>query len=334
MEKIVTARTYADHGFGEHSECLCGCGGLACRSAQINRSKGWVIVVGGVERTVFDDGETAENSDGVAEFYAAVGKLIRLFRERAGMTQRELAERLGYSEDQLGAVERGKRTPRIEILTKADEVLDAGGALKIVADDVMKAKIRITTRHPAFSKAFTYEEWRAIEIHEYSSLHIPGLLQTEAHARALYDMRRPWLSVEQIDDWVSARLARQEILSRWPLPVMSWVIDESALRRPLGGWDVHQAQLRHLLKVAEIRGLELQVMPLDRTENAGMGGSFILLTPAGRAQIAYVAVQHVNRLITDPEEVRKMAARYGTLRGQALTMRESLALIEMILGER
>ncbi|MFD0402595.1 Scr1 family TA system antitoxin-like transcriptional regulator [Kitasatospora sp. NPDC127121] len=290
--------------------------------------------MGGVERTVFDDGETAENSDGVAEFYAAVGKLIRLFRERAGLTQRELAEKLGYSEDQLGAVERGKRTPRIEILTKAEEVLNAGGALRIIADDVMKAKIRITTRHPAFSKAFTFEEAKALEIHDYSTLDIPGLLQTEAHARALYEMRRPWLSVEQIDQWVAARLARQEILTRWPLPLMSWVIDESVLRRPLGGWDVHQEQLRHILKVSEIRGLEMQVMPIGSTENAGMGGPFTLLTPPGRAQIAYVEVQHVNRLITDPEEVRKMAARYGTLRGQALNMRESLALIEMILGER
>ncbi|WP_326847483.1 DUF5753 domain-containing protein [Streptomyces kaniharaensis] len=163
---------------------------------------------------------------------------------------------------------------------------------------------------------------------------MPGLLQTEAHARALYDMRRPWLSVEQIDQWVAARLARQEILSKWPLPLMSWVLDESVLRRPLGGWDVHKEQLRHLLKVGEIRGLELQVMPLDRTENAGMGGPFTLLTPPGRPQIAYVEVQHVNRLITDSSEVRNMAARNGTLRAQALNMRESLALIEMILGER
>ncbi|MFF2658924.1 helix-turn-helix domain-containing protein [Kitasatospora sp. NPDC058032] len=291
-------------------------------------------MVSGVERTVFDDGETAENSDGVAEFYSAVGKLMKMFRERAGLTQRELADIIGYSEDMLGAVERGKRTPRVEILTKVDDAVGAGGALKLIADDVMRAKIRVSERHPAFSKAFTQEESKAIEIHEYSSLYIPGLLQTEAHARALFNMRRPWLSVEQVDEWVAARMARQEILSRWPLPLMSWVIDESALRRPLGGWDVHQAQLHHLLKVAEVRGLELQVMPLDRTENAGMGGSFTLLTPNGRAQIAYVAVQHINRLITDPVEVRKMAARYGTLRGQALTMKESLTLIEKILGER
>ncbi|WP_030245916.1 helix-turn-helix domain-containing protein [Streptomyces sp. NRRL S-350] len=290
--------------------------------------------MGGVERTVSGDGETAENSDGVAEFYSAVGKLIKLFRERAGLTQKDLARLTGYSEDQIGAMERGVRTPRIEFLTMADDLLNAGGVLRAVADDVMKAKIRVATRHPAFNRAFTAEEAKAIEIHGYATLLVPGLLQTESHARALYEMRRPWLSVEQIDKWVAARLDRQEILTRWPLPTMSWVIDESVLRRPIGGWDVHREQLERLLKVAEIRGLELQVMPLDAPENAGMGGPFTLLTPPGRPQIAYVEVQHVNRLITDPEEVRTMAARYGTLRGQALNMRESLALIEMILGER
>ncbi|MGW1177074.1 helix-turn-helix domain-containing protein [Kitasatospora sp. NPDC002543] len=288
----------------------------------------------GLEGSVFDDGETAEGFDGVAEFYSAVGKMIKLFRERAGITQKQLAKVTGYSEDHVGAVERGVRTPRIEYLTVVDDALDAGGLLKVVADDVMKAKVRVSERHPAYNKAFTQEEGKALEIHSYSTLLIPGLLQTEAHMRALYEMRRPWLSVEQIDTWVAARLARQEILTRWPLPTMSWVIDESALRRPIGGWDVHREQLERLLKVAEIRGLELQIMPLDAPENAGMGGPFTLLTPPGRPPIAYVEVQHVNRLITEPEEVRKMAARYGTLRGQALNMRESLALIEMILGER
>ncbi|MEV0191283.1 helix-turn-helix transcriptional regulator [Kitasatospora purpeofusca] len=291
-------------------------------------------MVSGVERTVSDDGETAENSDGIAEFYSAVGKLVKLFRERAGLTQRELAERIGYSEDMVGLIERGKRTPRIEFLTVVDPIIDAGGALTVVADDVMKAKVRVSERHPAFSKAFTAEEAKAIEIHDYSTMVIPGLLQTEAYIRALYEMRRPLLSPEKIDEWVAARMARKEILARWPLPVVTWVIDESVLRRPLGGWDMHAEQLQHLLKVGDMRGPELQVMPLDRMSHAGMGGSFALLTPPGRPQMGYVAAQHVNRLITDPVEVRNMAARYSSIRAQALSLRESMALIEQILGER
>ncbi|MFE4519945.1 helix-turn-helix domain-containing protein [Kitasatospora sp. NPDC056783] len=288
----------------------------------------------GVERTMFDDGETAENSDGVSEFYGAVGKLIKHFRERAGITQRELARLTGYSEDQIGAMERGVRTPRIEYLTKVDPIINAGGALIVIAEDVMKAKIRVSERHPAFSKAFTSEENRAIEIHHYGTMVIPGLLQTEAYIRALYEMRRPILSSEQIDEWLAARMDRKGILTRWPTPVLSWVVCESVLRRPLGGWDVHKEQLEHLLEIGQMRGPELQVMPLDRMSHAGMGGSFTLLTPPNRPQIGYVAAQHVNRLITDPVEVRNMAARYSSIRAQALGLRESLALIEAILGER
>ncbi|WP_369182702.1 helix-turn-helix domain-containing protein [Streptomyces sp. Y1] len=288
----------------------------------------------GVTGTVFEDGEKEVLSDGVAELYSAVGKLIKFFRERAGYTQKQVAKLTGYSEDQIGSMERGVRTARVEYLTVVDDLFNAQGALKVVADDVMRAQVRMKERHPAFNKTFTSVEARALEIHDYSTLDIPGLLQTEAHTRALYEMRRPWLSVEQIEKWVEARRARQEILTRWPLPLMTWVIDESVLRRPLGGWDVHEEQLRHILKIGEIRGLEIQVMPLGSTEHAGMGGPFTLLTPPGRPQIAYVEVQHVNRLITDPEEVRRMAARYGTLRGQSLNVRESLALIEKILGER
>ncbi|KJS56189.1 DNA-binding protein [Streptomyces rubellomurinus subsp. indigoferus] len=288
----------------------------------------------GVNGTVFEDGEKEELSDGVAELYSAVGKLIKFFRERAGYTQRQVAKLTGYSEDQIGSMERGVRTARVEYLTVVDDLFNAQGALKVVADDVMRAKVRMSERHPAFNRAFTSEEAKALEIHEYSTMVIPGLLQTEAYIRALYEMRRPLLSPEQIDKWLAARLARQEILNRWPLPVVTWVLDESVLRRPLGGWDVHADQLRHLLDVGQMRGPELQVMPLDRMSHAGMGGSFTLLTPPNRPQVCYAAAQHVNRLITDPVEVRNMAARYSSIRAQALSLAESLALIEKILGER
>ncbi|KJS60507.1 helix-turn-helix domain-containing protein [Streptomyces rubellomurinus] len=288
----------------------------------------------GVTGTVFEDGEKEVLSDGVAELYSAVGKLIKFFRERAGYTQKQVAKLTGYSEDQIGSMERGVRTARVEYLTVVDDLFNAQGALKVVADDVMRAKVRMSERHPAFNRAFTSEEAKALEIHEYSTMVIPGLLQTEAYIRALYEMRRPLLSPEQIDKWLAARLARQEILNRWPLPVVTWVLDESVLRRPLGGWDVHADQLRHLLDVGQMRGPELQVMPLDRMSHAGMGGSFTLLTPPNRPQVCYAAAQHVNRLITDPVEVRNMAARYSSIRAQALSLAESLALIEKILGER
>jgi hypothetical protein len=79
--------------------------------------------------------------------------------------------------------------------------------------------------------------------------------------------------------------------------------------------------------------VEIQVMPTGRQEHAGMGGPFILLGPKGKAQVAYVEAQNQASLLVDREEVRILAARYGSIRAQALTPQESLALMTDMLGE-
>lgn len=146
-------------------------------------------------------------------------------------------------------------------------------------------------------------------------------------------MRKPLLDEETIEQRVVSRLARQEILSRWSLPMITSVIEERVLTRPLGGRGVDKGQLEQLLRLAQLRNVELQVMPNDRTQHAGMGGSFILLTPKGKPQVGYTEAQSSSRLITDAEEVRIPAAQYGSTRAQALTMQESLALIEKVVTE-
>ncbi|MCX5210282.1 helix-turn-helix transcriptional regulator [Kitasatospora sp. NBC_00240] len=278
--------------------------------------------------------EPPDDPDGVTDFLRAIGKQVKLLRERAGLTQKELGDRLRYGEDQISSLERGRRTPQPEFLDAADELLGAGGLLKAAKEDLARAKAKARVRHPAWFRDYARLEAEAVELHFYSSHDIPGLLQTEARARALYAMRKPLLAEEVIEERVLARLARQEILTRWPTPIVSCIIEESVLRRPLGGWAVHDEQLRQLLRLGGLRSMELQVMPLERHEHAGMGGPFILLTPKGRPQVAYVEVQAVSRLTTDAEEVRILAARYGSLRAQAMTPPESLALIEKMLGER
>lgn len=244
-----------------------------------------------------------------------------------------MGDRLGYSEDLISSLERGRRTPQGEFLEAADEVLGAGGLLKVAIEDVEKAKAKARVRHPAWFQDFARLERQAVEVNDYNCHDIPGVFQTERRIRALYEMRKPLLDEETIDQRVTSRLARQEILAHWPPPMITAVIEEAVLRRPLGGREVHKEQLRHLLRLGALRNVELQVMPTSRTEHAGMGGSFILLTPKGRPQLGYTEAQNSSRLVTDPEEVRILAAQYGSIRAQALTMQESLALIEKMLGE-
>ncbi|PJM97024.1 helix-turn-helix domain-containing protein [Streptomyces sp. CB01373] len=277
--------------------------------------------------------DTPENGDGLVDLNRAVGKQVKLLRERAGMTQKELGDRLGYGEDLISSLERGRRTPQSEFLDAADDLLDAGGLLKATKEDVARAKARTRVRHPAWFRDYARLEAEAVEVNFYNNHDIPGLFQTEQRTRALYEMRKPLLGEETIEQRVASRMDRQGILTRWPPPMVTAVIEEVVVRRPIGGPDVHKEQLNRLLELGRLRTVELQVMPTDRTEHAGMGGPFTLLTPKGKPQVGYTEVQTVARLVTDMDEVRILAARYGSIRAQALTPRESLALIERMQTE-
>ncbi|WP_448318219.1 helix-turn-helix domain-containing protein [Streptomyces sp. CO7] len=267
------------------------------------------------------------------ELFRAVGRQLKLLRERAGLTQRDLGDRLGYSEDLISSLERGRRTPQREFLTAADDLLGAGGLLSATADEVESARAKSRVRHPAWFRDYARLEGSAVEINDYSNHDIPGLLQTERRARALYGMRKPVLDEDTIDRRVAARLDRQRILTSWPPPLVTAVIEEAVLRRPIGGSGVHKEQLQHLITLAGLRHVEIQVMPTDRPEHAGMGGPFILLTPKNQPQVAYVEAQNRASLLVDREEVRILAARYGSIRAQALTPHESLSLMTDLLGE-
>ncbi|NUK70341.1 helix-turn-helix domain-containing protein [Streptomyces lunaelactis] len=277
--------------------------------------------------------EPPEDEDGSADLFRTIGRQVRLLRERAGLTQRELGERLGYSEDLIRSLERGRRTPQPEFLAAADQLLDAGGLLRAATEDVTRAKARARVRHPAWFRDYARLEREAVEISFFSTLTVPGLLQTEAYARTTFMVRQPLLDEATIEQRVAARLTRQEILTRWPAPMVSAVVDESVLRRAVGGEQVRQDQLRHLLRLGRLRSTTIQVLPMACEDHAALEGPFILLTPKGRPAVAYVEVQSINQLISIPDEVRILAARYGSIRGQALSPYESLVLMEKMLGE-
>ncbi|MFF3892405.1 helix-turn-helix domain-containing protein [Streptomyces sp. NPDC001812] len=277
--------------------------------------------------------EPPEDADGLIDLNRAVGRQVKLLRERAGLTQKELGDRLGYGEDLVSSLERGRRTPQPEFLDAADDLLGAEGLLKATKEDVARAKARARVRHPAWFRDYARLEGEAVEVNFYNNHDVPGLFQIEQRTRALYEMRKPLLTEETIEQRVTSRMDRQRILTDWPPPMVTAVIEEVVLRRPIGGPEVHKEQLTRLLELVRLRTVELQVMPTDRSEHAGMGGSFTLLSPKGKPQVGYTEVQAVARLATDMDEVRILAARYGSIRAQALTPRESLALIERMQTE-
>lgn len=256
------------------------------------------------------------------------GRQLKLFRERAGMDRARLGSLTGYSASTIASFEQGRRIPPPKFIDRADEVLDAGGVLKAGKEEIAQAQ------YPAFFRDAARLEAKAVALHVYATKAVPGLLQTEEYARAVFAMWRPLLDQETISQRVAARLARQEIFSRAPLPTISFVIEEFVLRRPLGGWEVMRGQLEQILLHGHRRNVEIQVMPIEREEHAGLEGPFTLIETQEGQRIAYVEAYKDSRLHTERRSVREIEEQYGILRAQALTPRDSLALVEKLLGER
>ncbi|MEU7555204.1 helix-turn-helix transcriptional regulator [Streptomyces sp. NPDC044571] len=267
-----------------------------------------------------------EDEQGAAVL-SALGRQLRAWRESAGMRAADFGTAIGYGEDQVRKVEAGKRIPRPEYLDRADEVLGAGGKIAAMKGDLEQV------RYPKKVRDLAKLEGRAVEIGVYSTHAIHGLLQTPEHARALFEMRQPTYPQDEVERYIAARLARQSIFDRAPAPALSFVHEASALRRPIGGTMVWRRQLERLLEVAALRNVSIQVMPNDREAHAGMDGGIEILkfddgTGVGRSEGAFNG-----RAVSDPKQLRILELRYGIIRAEALTPRESRDFIKELLGE-
>ncbi|WP_435595295.1 helix-turn-helix domain-containing protein [Streptomyces albogriseolus] len=254
--------------------------------------------------------EGGAGADSNGEFLRCFGRQMKLLREAAGLTQAQLGERVGYGEAQIAAVEQGRRILRPELVDAVDREVCGRGVLV-----AMKG------------------EGQAVELHAYSDHVVKGILQTEEYARAVFRMWRLLLDEETIEQGVTARMERRKLFARRPAPLLSFVIEEHVLQRPLGGPKVLRGQLEQLLLYGHERNVELQVMPTRRDEHAGLAGPFTLIHLAGQRRMAYMEVQDTSALYSDPRKVSPLEATYRVLAAQALTPRESLAFIQKLLGE-
>ncbi|GGW45056.1 helix-turn-helix domain-containing protein [Streptomyces griseoloalbus] len=256
-----------------------------------------------------------------------VGRQLKLRREAVGMRAADFGAAVGYGEDLVYKVEGGKRIPRQEYLDRADKVLGAGGLLSAAWEDVKRV------RYPKSVRALAELEAKAVELGVYVGLSIHGLLQTAEHARALFEVSQSAYSEEELEELVTARMGRKSIFERSPAPMLSFVQEEVALRRQVGGTMVWRQQLEHLLEVAQRRNVTLQVMPTSAGEHPGLSGKIEVLkfgdgTAVGRSDGAFNG-----RPTSDLKQLRILELRYSAIRAQALPPRESLAFIENLLGE-
>lgn len=258
-----------------------------------------------------------------------VGALVALFREAAGMTQRQLAERACVHTETIASVEQGRRLLKPDLATLLDQVLSTKGALATAVENMPEID-----RYPTWAAAYIDQEQEAIAISWYENQVIPGLLQTENYARAVFRSRVPAFSEDEINTRVAGRVERQHILHRKVPPTCSFLIGEGVLKDRLGSPAVYSEQLRQLRESADLPGLTLQIMPFGRTTHAGLDGPFILLETLDHQHLAYVETQRGSLFVEDPDEVSILARKYAMLRTQALNPEETKGLLDRLLGEQ
>jgi transcriptional regulator with XRE-family HTH domain len=151
-----------------------------------------------------------------------VGALLALFREAAGYTQKTLGERFVVGEQQIASIEQGRRPLKPDLAEQLDELLDTKGALVTALSRMPEVDLV-----PLWAEEYLDREREAIAVSWYESLLVPGLLQTEAYARAVFRNRVPLYDEDEIEQLVAARIERREILHRKVPPMMSLVIWEA-----------------------------------------------------------------------------------------------------------
>jgi transcriptional regulator with XRE-family HTH domain len=258
----------------------------------------------------------------------AVGALVAHFRKKARLTQEQFAELASIHVDTVGSIEQGRLALQPDRAEQFDELLGTGGALAVLVE-----KMPVRERIVQFAQGLVDHEQEAVCILSYETQMVPGLLQTREYCLAAFDSRYPALGSETAEQWVNARMDRQFVWQRDRPPVGHFILEESILRRQVGGQEVMRQQIRQILEYTDPIHMSVQIMPMDRMPHAGLAGPMTLLETPEYERLVYLEVQRASFLVEDPDEVSDYHMKYGMLRSQALSTSESVRLLKGLLGE-
>jgi Domain of unknown function (DUF5753)/Helix-turn-helix domain len=230
------------------------------------------------------DGGRAGDALGPTVPRMLVGIQLHRFRDAAGITPDQAAYEIRASRSKISRMENGL------VRFKERDVTDLLTLYGITDEQTRSTLVALTRQANTpgwWSKygdimADWFESYLGLEtaasvIRTFELQFVHGLFQTEDYARAVTMLGHTSAPTDEIERLVSLRLKRQDLLN-CPEPPQVWsVIDEGALRRPVGGAAVMRAQLERLVEVAKLRHVTIQVVPFSRGGHAAAGGSFTVL---------------------------------------------------------
>jgi transcriptional regulator with XRE-family HTH domain len=261
-----------------------------------------------------------------------VGMQLRRLREAAGVTIDQVAEQLECSASKISRIETGQTgvTPR-DVRDMAAVYGVPPGEAELLLRFAREARQKGWWQlyGTVLTGAYVGLEAAADGIRAYEALVVPGLLQTEEYARAMIRTGRPDIDTEEAEKRVRVRMNRQSLLTQDD-PIDLWIVlDEAVLHRPVGGRAVTKEQFDHLVEVAELPNVTLQVLPFATGPHAGMDGTFtILLYEESAGQnLVFVSNAAVGLFLEKEEELQRYAFVFDHLRASALDPDDTIAMI-------
>ncbi|MEH1012633.1 helix-turn-helix transcriptional regulator [Micromonospora sp. CPCC 206060] len=251
---------------------------------------------------------------------------LRRARTAAGLSQEDLAQQINYSQSLVSMIEQARRTPGLDFMTRADDVLHTDGLLVR-----LQALVHIESAPPWF------REWMAVEqevaaLWSFEVSVLPGLLQTEDYARAVL-ATGGLLPEDRAERLITSRMQRQAVLTRDRPPQFVAVFDEQILHRPVGGRAVMREQLAHLVEMGRRPHIQIHVVPADVGEYPGLAGPFVLGCYDDGTRVVHLDTPLHGQVIDRPEDVANLNRRWEAVRGEALSRRQSAELIAKVAEE-
>ncbi|WP_214409699.1 helix-turn-helix domain-containing protein [Sphaerisporangium fuscum] len=250
------------------------------------------------------------------------GRELARVRKAAGLTQIRLGKHLDCSSSLVAHIEKGDRTPKPEFAAGCDRIFGTGDRFSRLCRNIT------SPAGPGWYLRWTDEiEPRAHVMRSWDPLLVPGLLQTEDYARAIF---RGGLATteEEIEQQVAARMRRKVILDVEKPPTLWVLLDEWILRRPVGGARVMYEQLDHLVTMAALQNVTVQVVPYDTTCTTGWQSSFIIAELPDAPTAVSVDSAGEGEVSTDHKFVALIWARYDKIRAEAYRPGQSVEMIK------
>lgn len=266
-----------------------------------------------------------------------LGRRLRRLREEAGLTLEDVAPKLDWSTSKLGRIETARQGVDVHGVRSMLDLYDVGGDQWTEIIELVRA-----SRQKAWWHAYAIRdqgylglEADASVVYDYQLAFVPGLLQTANYMRALFRTSRRRPTDAEIDRDVEVRLFRQRRLTEEPALELVAIVDESALRRPVGGTDVMRDQLRNLVTQAALPAVCFQVLPVSLGVHAGMDGSFTVLSFDDGDEPAVAYLEHTaNALHLEKDaEVNACKLVFDQLRSEALSPHDSAHLVARLADE-